>query len=376
MSDMDDRVSAASDEMGLATYSGAELSTPSTTTARRQRVRRGAGERAAELADSAGEDPDMNGREARMEPLPEAHLFPLPLPLLDPDADEPEPRTPLHVVSIPESASPRRRNGSRAAAAPSLRRILEAVLFASDRPVTLEQLHCAVPDEEAVVLETELRDLAAQYISSGCGFQLHESGEGFWLRTDPELHEHVHRFLVGKKRSRLSRAAMETLAIIAYRQPITRGEVEEIRGVDCGQVLHTLLERDLAAVRGRSQALGRPLLYGTTDEFLHYFGIRSLSDLPSPEELQALLGTDPMSDPEIQEALTAQGLLEDPDSPEAAGSLDDENPVREALDSVETSGQEPAESGTTLPSADAPDERGAPPFDAGESMEGPLQAAC
>jgi segregation and condensation protein B len=101
---------------------------------------------------------------------------------------------------------------------------------------------------------------------------------------------------------------METLAIIAYRQPITRGEVEEIRGVDSGQVFHTLLERNLVTVKGRSQALGRPLLYGTTEEFLRYFGLNSLVDLPSPQELEALLGEDPLDDPEIRRALASNGF--------------------------------------------------------------------
>jgi segregation and condensation protein B len=219
-----------------------------------------------------------------------------------------------------EEAPPRpaRGNGSRPVREPvPLRRVLEAVLFATDRPVTVEQLLCAVPDESPVTLERELQDMAGFYRQSGYGFQLCESGEGFWLRTDPDLHEYVHRFLIGKRRTRLSRAAMETLAIVAYRQPITRGEMEEIRGVDCGQVLHTLMERNLVTVRGRSQALGRPLLYGSTEEFLHYFGIKSLADLPSPEELESLIGPDPQLDPEIREAVKAQGLAEDELEPPA-----------------------------------------------------------
>jgi segregation and condensation protein B len=195
--------------------------------------------------------------------------------------------------------------------APPLRRVLEAVLFATDRPVTVEQLLCAVPGEDPELLESELRGMARDYEERGHGFRLHESGGGYWLRTDPELHEYVNQFLVGKKRTRLSRAAMESLAIVAYRQPITRGEVEEIRGVDSGHVFHTLMERNLITVRGRSQALGRPLLYGTTEEFLHYFGIRSLADLPTPEELQALLGEDPLMDPEIRQSLAAHGLFDE-----------------------------------------------------------------
>ncbi len=207
--------------------------------------------------------------------------------------------------------SPRRGNGRlHAVGAPPMRRVLEAILFAVDRPVTVDQLLCALPDEEPEHIEAELEEMVTAYRESRAGFALERTGGGWQLRTDPEMHDFVTRFLVGKKRTRLSRAAMETLAIIAYRQPITRGEMEEIRGVDCGQVLHTLLDRNLATVRGRSQALGRPLLYGTTEEFLHYFGINSLADLPSPEELQALVGNDPLEDPEIRHALEAEGFAE------------------------------------------------------------------
>jgi len=204
---------------------------------------------------------------------------------------------------------PRRRAGGRALPAEvPMRRVLEAVLFATDRPVTPAQLAVVLPSCTTEEIELELEHMAHSYAEAGCGFRLLQSGRGFEIRTDPEMHEFVTRFLVGKRRARLTRASMETLAMIAYRQPITRGECEDIRGVDCGQVIHTLLERDLITVRGRSQALGRPLLYGTTEEFLRYFGITSLADLPSPEEIGALIGHDPLDDPEILAALEARGL--------------------------------------------------------------------
>jgi segregation and condensation protein B len=191
---------------------------------------------------------------------------------------------------------------------PVLRRILEAILFATDRPVTVEQLQVALPGWTDDHLVCELAEMAADYDAMEAGFRLLPCAGGWQIRTDPEMHEFVTRFLVGKRRTRLSRAAMETLAIVAYRQPITRGEVEDIRGVDSGQVFHTLLERNLVTVKGRSQALGRPLLYGTTEEFLRYFGLNSLVDLPSPQELEALLGEDPLDDPEIRQALATRGF--------------------------------------------------------------------
>ena len=132
--------------------------------------------------------------------------------------------------------------------------------------------------------------------------------------TRPDYAYYVEQFLIGKRRTRLSRAALETLATIAYRQPITRGQIEELRGVDSGGVLHTLMSRDLVAVKGRSEDLGRPLLYATTAEFLAYFGLNSLRDLPNLEEFEALSAEDPLEDPEIRSTLESHGLLTDPES--------------------------------------------------------------
>ncbi|MFN8549087.1 MAG: SMC-Scp complex subunit ScpB [Candidatus Eisenbacteria bacterium] len=119
---------------------------------------------------------------------------------------------------------------------------------------------------------------------------------GFQLRTAPELHTYVERFLVGKRRSRLSRAALETLAAVAYRRnPITRGDLEDLRGVDCGPGAAYADGAQLVAASVVPMP-GRPLIYGTTDEFLTYFGLTS-ADLPSLEEFQSLLGDDPLQDP-------------------------------------------------------------------------------
>jgi segregation and condensation protein B len=243
----------------------------------------------------------------------------------------------------PVPAPQKRGNGKRPQARPQLqpqtevplRRVLEAVLFATDRPVKVEEFLFAVPDRAAEEIERELLEMEEAYRDLQTGFHLQRTGGGYQLQTDPELHEYVHRFLIGKKRGRLSRAAMETLAIIAYRQPMTRGEAEDIRGVDCGHVFHTLLERNLIAIRGRSQALGRPLLYATTEEFLHYFGINSLADLPSLEELRSLLGDDPLEDPEIRRALEEEGMM-----PEAsAASESEEAPLLDPPQAEQTSSE-------------------------------------
>ncbi|TMQ74249.1 MAG: SMC-Scp complex subunit ScpB [Candidatus Eisenbacteria bacterium] len=170
----------------------------------------------------------------------------------------------------------------------NLQAALEALLFSSDQPLPLtllaESLDVA-PDQVAEAL----RELEAAGAARGAGVQLREIAGGYLLVTAPEHAEWVGRLLRGKKKMRLSRAALETMAIIAYKQPVTKSEVEAIRGVDSSAVLTTLLERTLVTIRGRSKVVGRPLLYGTTQEFLDYFGLRDLSELPRPEELRALV---------------------------------------------------------------------------------------
>jgi segregation and condensation protein B len=165
---------------------------------------------------------------------------------------------------------------------------LEALLFSSDQPLPLsllaESLDLA-PDQVAELL----RDLETAYNARGAGVELREIAGGWLLVTAPEHAEWVGRLLRGKKKMRLSRAALESMAIVAYKQPVTKSEIEAIRGVDSSAVLATLLERNLVTIRGRSKVVGRPLLYGTTQEFLDYFGLRDLSELPRPEELRALV---------------------------------------------------------------------------------------
>ena len=165
---------------------------------------------------------------------------------------------------------------------------LEALLFSSDEPLSLTLLSEALEAEPERVAEA-LRELEAQYRERGAGVEVREIAGGHLLVTRSEHAEAVGRLLRGRKRVRLSRAALETMAIVAYKQPVTKVEIEAIRGVDSGAVLTTLLERNLITIRGRSKVVGRPLLYGTTPEFLDYFGLKDLTELPRPEELRALV---------------------------------------------------------------------------------------
>ncbi|MCC7538619.1 MAG: SMC-Scp complex subunit ScpB, partial [Deltaproteobacteria bacterium] len=165
-----------------------------------------------------------------------------------------------------------------------LRGILESLVFASDRPVKPARL-ARLARAALAEVKTELERLAQDYRERGV--QLVEVGGGWQFRTHPANASFV-REITASKPVRLSRAQMETLAIIAYRQPITRPELEDIRGVDSGSALKFLLEREVVKVLGRKEDVGRPLLYGTTPQFLEMFGLSSLRELPTLRELSEL----------------------------------------------------------------------------------------
>jgi segregation and condensation protein B len=174
-----------------------------------------------------------------------------------------------------------------------LARLLEAALFASARPVPLDELAALDPDVAPAAVRSALEELRETYDSTGHGIELVELGDGFQLLTRPEYTETIERAQLAVRPHRLSAASLETLAIIAYRQPIGRAEVEEIRGVNVGSVLKALHERGLIDVVGRGEGLGRPLLYGTTPMFLEHFALRHLEELPRADELAIALRTDP-----------------------------------------------------------------------------------
>lgn len=167
--------------------------------------------------------------------------------------------------------------------------ILEALLFVAEDPLALAKLQEILADAEAAETEASVRELALRYEADGRGLMVQEVAGGFRLATRPDVHPWVQR-LQQVKPARLSRAALETLAIIAYRQPITRAEIEAIRGVAVDGVLRTLLERELVRMMGRKAEAGRPMLYGTSQQFLEHFGLRELSDLPTLREINELIG--------------------------------------------------------------------------------------
>jgi segregation and condensation protein B len=165
--------------------------------------------------------------------------------------------------------------------------ILESLLFASERPVALKEIRQIVGEVEGRELREALQALGERLRAEPRGFHLAEVAGGYQLRTNPENAEWVRRMLRTRP-VRLSRASLETLAIVAYRQPCTRAEIEDVRGVDCGGVLKMLLDRRLLKILGKKEEIGRPLLYGTTREFLEFFGLKDLTQLPTLREFQEL----------------------------------------------------------------------------------------
>ena len=169
-----------------------------------------------------------------------------------------------------------------------LKALVEGVVFASEHPLRAEQV-AEVVEGDIKRVRRILTSLVEEYAQLGRGFRLYEVAEGFQFRTREEFADVLRRFSKSKP-FRFSRAALETLAIIAYRQPITRGEIEYLRGVDSGGVLKTLLEKHLLKILGKKDVPGRPILYGTSKEFLELFGLRDLTGLPTLKEFSELDG--------------------------------------------------------------------------------------
>lgn len=177
-----------------------------------------------------------------------------------------------------------------------LKPIVEALVFASDAPVTLERIQETLEDTDAAVIEQVVEELNREYAESGRSFFIRKVGGGYHISTKPEFHSWIKKLFFGRQKYRLTQASMETLAIIAFKQPISRVDIAQIRGVNSDAVVGTLMERKLVTIAGRSEGVGRPLLYGTTPEFLKYFGINDLSELPKPREIEELFSKEGLPD--------------------------------------------------------------------------------
>ena len=202
--------------------------------------------------------------------------------------------------------------------------ILESFFFISDSPIRVETLVEILPESNKEAILEGIRQIQAEYEDRSKGIELAEIAGGYQFRTKPSWAGWVNR-LKKAKAVKLSQAALETLAIVAYRQPIIRPAIEEVRGVDSGSVLHTLLEKGLVKIMGRKDLPGRPIVYGTTRTFLELFSLNTLSDLPNLQEIQPPSAPGEMSPEEIipqeesKEEISKEEILRNPSSREGEG---------------------------------------------------------
>jgi segregation and condensation protein B len=223
-----------------------------------------------------------------------------------------------------------------------LARVLEALLFASDKPLSAAEcvkhlkgaVEAAPEDAEVAALAKTKQDevaeamceLGAEYEEQQRGFRMVESGGGWKVVTAPEAAPWVRQLFPENRPARLSPSALETLAIVAYRQPITRADIEAVRGVNVDGVMQTLLERGVIRITGRAEVPGRPLLYGTTEFFLEHFGLRTLEELPNCAELRRVelpVATKDDEQPSLplEEAVSGHNGAEEPAAPEAEAAV-------------------------------------------------------
>ncbi|MEM9325923.1 MAG: SMC-Scp complex subunit ScpB [Bacteroidota bacterium] len=172
-----------------------------------------------------------------------------------------------------------------------LRHHVEALIFCSPKPISIDDIRAClremfdaeVPAED---IEQSIEDLKSQYEHDRYSFTLIQSGGGYQFLTKPAYQASIGILLKQQSKKRLSNSALETLAIIAYKQPVTKNEIEQIRGVNCDYAVQKLLEKELLEVKGKSDGIGRPILYGTSKKFMDYFGINDLKDLPTPKDFR------------------------------------------------------------------------------------------
>ncbi len=262
-------------------------------------------------------------------------------------------------VEPPPAAEP---DQSECAIEADLPATVEAVLFSSEKPLPPSRIAdvCGAP---AKAVREAITHLNERYEEMGCSFRVTEIAGGFQMQTLPEYADVLARLLSSRNDSKLSQAAMETLAVVAYRQPALRADIEAIRGVACGEVLRTLMERNLVRIVGRAEEIGRPMLYGTTKYFLEVFGLANLEDLPNAEQLRrpqdnqpakpaadsaASAASAPAADaPAAADAAAAADVPAAPDAPDAGAS----ESAKEAPAAEQAASETPTEA---APSNDPP----------------------
>ena len=202
----------------------------------------------------------------------------------------------------------------------NLKSLIEAIIYVAPEPVSLDTLMKSVEGESRQHVKDVIQDLMAEYELPAHGIHIREVAGGYKFSSKPEHHEVLRNFVKSlKPLMRLSKPALETLAVIAYRQPATLPEIDAIRGVDCGGVIHTLLEKKLVVTSGRKNVVGRPILYRTSRDFLVHFGLKDVTELPSLKEFEELarqaLGSELLLGEEAETPISPAGEIEAPISP-------------------------------------------------------------
>jgi segregation and condensation protein B len=212
-----------------------------------------------------------------------------------------------------------------------IKNIIESLLFVADEPLTIDRIKKIIVESETGDIRAAMAELGAEYDARPGGFYLDEVAGGYQIRTRPEYNEWIKK-LIQPKPVRLSKPALETLVIIAYKQPIIRSDIEHLRGVDCGGVLRVLLERKLIRVLGRREIPGRPLIYATTKRFLEIFGLKNLRDLPTPKEIEELAASANDGHPAVIVDSTQESEDYSEDYEETEAAAEDEQAVEESAD--------------------------------------------
>lgn len=204
--------------------------------------------------------------------------------MTEPETEQPENEVVAETEAIEQEPAERQ-----VRSAAEIMAIAEAIIFVSDEPITSKAL-AEILDEHKDTVQAAVEELQKEYEERGGGLQIREIAGGWQIATRTEYHEEVRRFLKTRPSAKLSLAALETLAVIAYKQPVTVPEILEIRGVQSASAIKTLLEKRLIVTKGHKETVGRPMQYGTSKDFLIQFGLKDLSDLPSIEDFEDLAG--------------------------------------------------------------------------------------
>lgn len=223
-----------------------------------------------------------------------------------------------------------------------LKAIVENILLASDQPVTADDLKKTIMNgAEKAAIRSILEELQEEYRSRN--LQIEEVAEGYQLCTRHEYSDWIRKFLKLDKTTKLSQPSLDTLSIIAYKQPLTKQEVEEVRGVDCGGVIKTLLDKKIIGPAGRKKVPGRPIMYRTTRKFLEYFGLKDLSDLPTLEDLQEELAGEP--DASVQAEMDFDNSLAGEASSEVADARTGSSVIEDPTGVLQSEGESPRPDG-------------------------------